>query len=284
MPEAFIPLPQAQYDKFNELRQSYYVAGRCLLINNIFGTSGINFGYAVELSLKQLLISKGYPAKKLYNHSIAAYYREAVDNRYIPPLNVSDDFIQFMDERLNARYPSHLNKLLESHNAGSRGCVFLIDSLHCYDDFILQLDDAITHALSDQRSSVGFRCCRDLMSTGGRIFFHCNDHAFERIPQYRTMLGENRDAGDNYEEIDGRLALPDGLWNYKGLAAYRPWGPKPNWTPANSFVAPKFDDGCLSFEAAQWRPNAELDVYLASSSFILPTGKFAIEWQTDRRS
>jgi hypothetical protein len=53
-------MDQPTYDRFKELRQDYYLAGRSLLINQLFGMAGINLGYSIELSLKFLLAFKGH--------------------------------------------------------------------------------------------------------------------------------------------------------------------------------------------------------------------------------
>ena len=264
------------YDRFKELRQEYYIAGRTLLINRLFGSAGINFGYAIELSLKFLLVFKG-ETKGLMNHDIEKYYDRAIQNNYIASLNISTDFLRFTNERLNARYPSTIQHNLNEHKKESRGYVFSIDMLHCYDDFILQLDDAITEAVGDPRSSIGFRCCRDLLSAKGRIFFHCNDHAFQRIEIYIESLNKYRDDGDGLDKLVNVISNKDELWNYKALIAFRPWGPKQHWSPASEFSFAKFKGDKINMKAAQWSANnAGIDMYLSSMNMTLPAGK----WET----
>jgi hypothetical protein len=274
-------MDQATYDRFKELRQDYYLAGRCLLINRVFGMAGINFGYCIELSLKFILAYNGHPKKELMKHNIEEYYKQVIDKKYIPPLRVSDDFLSLMNERLNTRYPSMIGEQMAKHELESRAYVFPIDMLHCYDDFILQLDDAISNAVGDHRISIGFRSCRDLKSINGRIFFHCNDHAFERISIYKENLVKNRDPGDDFEDIDSILENPIDLWNFKGLIAYRPWGPKTGWSPANTFSFPIYEDKKLFFKAAQWEVNnVGVDMYLSSSNIILPKGTYRVKIST----
>ncbi len=269
-------MDQATYDRFKELRQDYYLGGRCLLINQLFGMAGINLGYSIELSLKFLLAFNGHTLKELkQDHDIERYYSQVIGNKYISSLKVSGDFLRFINERLNARYPIMIAGHLAKHAKESQAYIFTIDMLHCYDDFILQLDDAIADAVDDPRTSIGFRSCRDLKSLKGRIFFHCNDHAFERIPIYRAILVNNRDLGDDYEYIESVLSDPTDLWNFKGLIAYRPWGPKSDWFPASTFSFPKFEDNKVSIKAAQWSANnIGIDMYLSSSNFILPKGTY----------
>lgn len=283
-------MDQAAYDRFKELRQDYYLGGRCLLINQLFGMAGINLGYSIELSLKFLLAVNGYPKRSLMKHDVEHYYSQVIEKKYISPIKVSDDFLRFINERLNARYPSMIAKHLSTHEKASRAYVFTVDMLHCYDDFILQLDDAVVKAVDDPRTSIGFRSCRELRSIKGRIFFHCNDHAFARIPTYRGILAKNRDHDDDYEYIESVLRNPTDLWNFNGLIAYRPWGPKSDWSPASTFSFPKFEDNKVSFKAAQWAANnIGVDMYLSSSNFILNKGTYGVRISkvripTDRKS
>ncbi len=271
-------MDERQYDLFKVLRQRYYLSARCLLINQMFGAAGINFGYAVELTLKFILAFNKWPQKKLYNHNIKNYYQNVIDSEYIKPVNVSDNFINFVNNRLNARYPSYISAQFASYQAKQQAYAFTIDMLHCYDDFILQLDDAVTQAVKDPRISIGFRSCRELQSVGGRIFFHCNDHAFQRIPLYREYLRDNRDDGGNFEQIDDMLAGPEELWNFKGLIAYRPWGPKFDWAPAHTFTIPQFEGQMLNLRAAKWVPNeSAIGTYLSSLEITLPEGQYEVE-------
>lgn len=268
-------MDQSSYDRFKELRQAYYLAGRCLLINQLFPMAGINLGYCIELSLKFVLAFHGHPKKELKKHHVDRYYDMVIGRGYLPALNVSADFLGFVTERLNARYPSIINEQVARHETEARAYVFTIDMLHCYDDLILQLDDAIYRAVGDPRISMGFRSCRDLTHVRGRIFFHCNDHAFERIPQYRALLTSNRDEGDAFEQVDLLLSRPEDLWNFKALIAYRPWGPKTGWKPAAEFEFPKVAEGQIQVKAAKWNANqSDTQVYLSSLEIVLPPGTY----------
>lgn len=108
-------MDQTTYDRFKELRQAYYLAGRSLMVNQLFGMAGINLGYCIELSLKFALIFKGVPTqqqkkhvpKSLKQHHIDQYYKQVVDAGLVPPLSVSRDFLRFATERLNSRSNRH---------------------------------------------------------------------------------------------------------------------------------------------------------------------------------
>ena len=88
------------HNRFFELRESYYIAGRNNLINRLFQASGISFGYSIELSIKFLLISNGYTGKRLHSHDLELLYKTVTEEfQYIKPLSVSGDFLQFTNER-----------------------------------------------------------------------------------------------------------------------------------------------------------------------------------------
>ncbi len=270
-------MDERQYDLFKQLRQDYYLAARCLLINQMFGMAGINFGYAIELTLKFILAFNKWPIEKLRGHDIKTYYQNVIDEGYINQVNISDDFINFANNKLKDRYPSYISAQFAEHQAKGQAYIFTIDILHCYDDFILQLDDAVSQAVKDPRISIGFRSCRDLLSVNGRIFFHCNDHAFQRIDLYREYLRSNREGGDNFEHIDNALTNEDELWNFKGLMAYRPWGPKADWAPAQAFTNPRFEGELLKLRYAIWVPNeSAIGTYLSPLKITLPEGKYAV--------
>jgi hypothetical protein len=250
-----------------------------LAINQLFAMAGINLGYAVELALKFVLLLNGYQKPGLYKHEVSELYADAVSGGFIPPLRTSEDFLLLVDERLNSRYPSMITNHLAQKLEDGGVYAFAIDMLHCYDDFILQLDDAIVAATKDCRASIGFRSCRELQSARGRIFFHCNDHAFGRISRYQEMLASTREPGDEYEALAPLLREPAQLWNFPGLLAYRPWGPKKDWWPASEFRFPRFEGNQVKFRTAQWRsnvPNGEL--YFAGAVFTLPAGEYQFRW------
>ena len=170
---------------------------------------------------------------------------------------------------------------IAKHAKKNRIYAFTIDMLHCYDDFILQLDDKISESISDEQSSIGFRCCRNLQSINGRIFFHCNDHAFQRINKYINLLINNRNDSDNFDENVNSLNRKDLLWNFQGLSSFRSWGPKENWNPAKEFSFPKLNE---ALRAAKWEGNnSGIDMYLSSSQFTLPAGKYKISTSEIRK-
>ncbi|QNH00126.1 hypothetical protein [Pseudomonas sediminis] len=267
-------MDEDSYNRFKELREQYYLAGRCLLVSNLYGPAGINFGYAIELSLKLILVYKGH-SKGLRNHNIIDYYRQVVDQGYISELNVSSDFLKFANERLNTRYPKMIEENMETHKKEDRLYFFSVDMLHCYDDFFLQLDDALQDAILDPKVSTGFRCCRNINSVVGRVFFHCNDHAFQRLDRYVQLLGENRDEGDQFDEFILAVENRSELWNFRGMTAVRPWGPKPGWSPAAEFKFPRVGE---PLRAAKWQANnVGIDMYLSSMQLMLEPGTYKCE-------
>lgn len=271
-------MEQTSYDKFIQLRERYYLSGRTLITNQIFDIAGINFGYAIELSLKFILLQKGVNDKKSRKeiesqHNITKLYNLAIENKCIPPIDVSNDFLVFIDERLNSRYPRNIQKNFDEYEIEEKIYVFTIDMLHCYDDFILQLDDMIFKETQDIKTCIGLSLCKQLDSNSGRIFFHCNDHAFERINNYIKLL-EDENEIDNFVFI-AILNNPSELWNYESLVAYRPWHAKTNWNPAREYIIPEKEGNCSSISGAKWiSNNSDLIIGVSSMQFMLSKGKY----------
>lgn len=275
-------MTQERYDRFKELRTDNYVNGRLAMINGLFDQAAVNFGYSIELSLKFLLAHNGKQRGDLNKHDLNLYYNMCISEGHIPRLRVSESFLRFADERFNARYPGTIMETFKANLEDSLAFTFPIDMLHCYDDFILQLDEAVANHVNDSRVMIGFRCSRELLSPSGRLFYHCNDHAFERLELYKKLLRENRDEGDNYNAILEILENPvNKLWNFPGALAYRPWGPKQSWHPAEIYEGDKLVENKVETKGAQWQTNAQFrDLYLTSVKIMLEKGKYKAEMST----
>ncbi len=74
------------------------------------------------------------------------------------------------------------------------------------------------------------------------------------------------------------LAEPADLWNFKGLIAFRPWGPKSGWAPAESFVNPQYEEKKIELRAAKWAANdLGIDTYFSSLEVVLPKGTYDVK-------
>jgi hypothetical protein len=270
------------YDHFRMLRFRYYITGRELLSNGQYETGCINLGYSIELSLKFLLAYKGYGLDKLKKHHLKPYYDECLEKKYLTEVEASNDFWRLCEERLNARYPIMIIRNFEKSTIENRGYFIPIDIIHAYDDLLLQLDDQLVNAMSSEQISFGFIALREIESQNGRIFFHSNDHAFMRIPQYLSYIKKNLDQNSNLNEIERILRNPvDSLWNFKGLLQYRPWGPKTDFTPAKDYRFPQVISGLLHVRAAQWQGNpCAAGLYLSTGSFVLGAGEYKFKLNT----
>ena len=62
-------------DRFTSLREQYYLSGRTLIISQLYDIALINFGYSLELALKQILLGCEEPEKTVRRyHHLGRYY------------------------------------------------------------------------------------------------------------------------------------------------------------------------------------------------------------------
>ncbi len=253
-------MDQSTKEKFTVLRESYYLAGRTLMISSQFQAGLINLGYAIELSLKQMLLMAGEDPKKLFKHTLEKYYQSLL--KYWPEFKISasSDFWNTCDRGLNSRYPMNLTRELEKDLANDTLWFIPIDLIHCYDDVILQMDEFLAETF-DHTVCLGVRAEGNLQSNQGRTFYHCNDAAFDRRSYYQAKLEEGID-GSKKADFD-----IEELWNFEGLPLYRPWPWKKNWNPAAKYKFPKKENGKITAQAACWKANHGVSNCYANASF-----------------
>lgn len=251
-------------DRFTSLREQYYLSGRTLIISQLYDIALINFGYSLELALKQILLGCEEPEKTVRRyHHLERYYCRVCEIAPEFSVSVSEEFIQYCDRGLNSRYPSHQVKQLESNP--NKIWMISMSTLHCYDDLLLQLDDYIARQFSE-KCSIGLRAAGNLEHVSGRVFFHCNDAAHNRIMSYRARL-ENPIKFEALMRDIGQK----GLWNFELLPFYRPWGPKSGDNPAKAFSQPEIIDGSFDFKAPEWKANGNFGGFFTSCYFTAPS-------------
>lgn len=174
---------------FSLIRYEYYIAGRHLFFFAHSRAARIMLGYAVECQLKAALLNAGSRKHKLlYGHDIPALHQECQEMGIITDVAVSDDFLRYVDDNLNQRYPSQFIKMLEK--ATSDGLVVggsPMDILP-YDDYILQLDDAIKKLSSEPLASIGIRGALSAENKESEDFFHSNAAANTRFDEYLKIV------------------------------------------------------------------------------------------------
>lgn len=93
-----------------------------------------------------------------------------------------------------------------------------------------------------------------------------------RTEHYLEQLSKFRDDGDDFDQIKAILENKNELWNFQGLIAVRPWGPKTDWHPASNFTFPKADE---AISGAKWTANnIGIDTYLSPMEILLPAGTY----------
>ena len=132
-----------QLRKFTELRFEYYSAGRTLWFNDNMETAAILLGYAVELSLKQILVvTDNDKNKKLMNsHDVLVLFTEANNVVLKGAFSVTEDLLHFVTDRLHHRYPSQAEQTAVKANKRGHAVCLSLDVIAAYDDLIIGLDE-----------------------------------------------------------------------------------------------------------------------------------------------
>ena len=223
--------------KFTELRFEYYVSGRVLWFNDTMSIAAMLLGYAVELSLKYILIVTGELDKKLRNkHEHLNLYRKCEEVGAIPRGQVSTELLQYVEDMFTQRYPSQALRTSAAANDRGHAIGQSLDLILVYDDLVIQLDEILWSLCSDTSVLIGLQAAHFVNRVQGRHFFHCNVAALKNTETYRNLLKEEyaaasakmRAQGHTEETISYNLrnqelrletwdAAPASIWRYKGL-------------------------------------------------------------------
>jgi hypothetical protein len=177
-------------------RHEHYTAGRVLIFSGCLTSAGIMLGYAVELSLKAALIATGFPKfpkrnNPLWGHEIVKLFDKCQQQGIFQCVQVSRDFLKYVEDWLNRRYPSQEQKLSERLSMDNLAQSFSLFHIDAYDDFLLQMDDALVAYTKDPwRVSVGVRSALHADTYPGAAFFHGNTAAILRVEAYLKALRE----------------------------------------------------------------------------------------------
>ena len=148
-----------------------------MLLGN-HSAAGILFGYAIETSLKHALIESGFNNLNILNkHEPQILMRECLKQGILEDIEVSDDFLDYINDHFKPRYPILQEKVQD--DISSKGRVHTIGPLliSWYDDLMFQIDSWLLNYTSDSLSSCFFRATGDINQLKGRMFFHANYHA-----------------------------------------------------------------------------------------------------------
>ena len=181
---------------FRRRRFDYYVGGRTLHFDGCTGfASDLLLGYCVEaylknamvLSAKETPLTRGEEKAVSREHCVKRLFKYCQRRGFYDDVDVSDEFLMFIDDNYNIRYPSQEIKknkeLFDRYQAVVRGGAVLI-----YDDLIWKLDDSLVKKTNEPELSIGFIGLRHHDSVGFEQFFYCNPFAIHRLELFLSYF------------------------------------------------------------------------------------------------
>ena len=181
---------QQQIRDWTKQRYEYYVAGRTLWFNNQMEMGAMMLAYSVEAHMKQVLSQQKKPPRKLlYGHDILGLFEKSTELNLFTDLEVSNDLLRYAQDNFHRRYPSQTRETIQ--DAMSRGHCLAMDPclIFAYDDLILQLDESVYRYSGTVKASIAARGATLVDCFDGRLFFHCNYPAIDRL-EYIIKLHE----------------------------------------------------------------------------------------------
>lgn len=222
-----------QLRKFTELRFEYYSAGRTLWFTDNMETAAILLGYAVELSLKQILVASGNDKDRglMHSHSVVKLYNTADEVVLKDAVSVTQDLLHFVTDRLHHRYPSQVEKSVANAQKRGHAICLALNVIAAYDDLIVGLDEWLRINYPNEYKSLVVIAAHFVNRVTGRAVFHCNSAALRRSNIYKALISAEYDNAEsemraqgltpetiqynlnnNKHRIDSWALAPDGLW------------------------------------------------------------------------
>lgn len=172
--------------EFMYRRVEHYAAGRLLATRQLFRASAIEMGYAIEFHLKAALgevaLEKKDEDEVLRRHNLPKLFLLCREYGALELARVSTDFLCYARDHFESRYPRGQRALLEQEKYMSFGT----DSLHVYDDCIVQLDLALAedYGTTDYLIGKGALYESPIKSDLAGLVFFENVFAFEKLQEY----------------------------------------------------------------------------------------------------
>jgi hypothetical protein len=222
-----------QLRKFTELRFEYYSAGRTLWFNDNMETAAILLGYAVELSLKQILVaSENDGNRKLMNsHDVLELYKRADEAALKGAVSVTQDLLHFVTDRLHHRYPRQVEESAAKAQKRGHAICLALNVIAAYDDLIIGLDEWLRVNYPNEKTSLVVMAAHFVNRVTGRAVFHCNSAALRRTNIYKALISAEYNNAESEMQaqgltpetiqynlnnhkhrIDSWALAPDGLW------------------------------------------------------------------------
>lgn len=227
-----------QLRKFTELRLEYYSGGRTLWFNDNMETAAILLGYAVELSLKQILVASGNDVdEKLMNtHNVVALYAKANEVAINNAVPTTQDLLNFVTDRLHHRYPRQVEQAVKNAQKRGHAVSLALGEIAAYDHLIIGLDEWLRENYGNENVSLGLLAAHFVQRATARAVFHCNSAALSNSETYKELLRseyknseiEMQERGltpetiqynlsNQKQRLDTWLQAPDNLWNANHL-------------------------------------------------------------------
>lgn len=227
-----------QLRKFTGLRLEYYSAGRTIWFNDNMETAAILLGYAVELTIKQILVASGNDddEKLMKSHNILTLFAKADETTLKGAVPVTQDLLHFVTDRLHHRYPRQVEQSVKKAQKRGHAICLALNIISAYDDLIISLDEWLREKYENENTSLGVIAAHFVNRVTGRAVFHCNSAALNISKKYNALITseyensekEMKEQGLTPETIQYNLnnqkkrleawaSAPDGLWVAKHL-------------------------------------------------------------------
>ena len=149
-------------------------------------------GYAVEAHFKHMLSQdKTISKKHSFGHNFVDTYKLLKSNGYFLDVDASEDLLFFVEDNFDRRYPSQTNRTISRANARGHAICMAPDVVLNYDEFILQLDQSLTHMLGTPEASMLMMGTMQVDCSGNEYFFHNNFSAISRIDRVINLCEES---------------------------------------------------------------------------------------------
>jgi hypothetical protein len=172
-------------------KYEYYLAGRTLWLNNQMQMGALMLAYAIEAQIKHALVifDNNCPRKlRDSGHDIPQLFKEAQKAKIFEGISVDDNFLNFVQDNFERRYPRQTRERGKKANSEGRGLAITSNILPWYDKLVLSLDQWIYTKTSDFKLTIKLEAVKKLDSKGGHYFFDRNNTAFNSFPEILELL------------------------------------------------------------------------------------------------
>lgn len=248
-----------QLAKFTELRFEYYSAGRTLWFTDNMETAAILLGYAVELTLKQILAASGNDQSLMHSHNVVSLYVKANEVILKGSVPVTEDLLHFVTDRLHHRYPRQVEESVANAQKRGHAVCLALDIIAAYDDLIIGMDEWLRKSYPGENVSLGLLAAHFVNRVTGRAVFHCNSAALSRTELYKALLSREYEGAESTMTHQGLTpeTIRYNLANHKARLAA--WAEAPNGLWVANHLTTRF--GEVFYETAD---------AMRASSFVYP--------------